>query len=249
LASQNEPNFQAAIGYNSSDENAASQVLLDWDWSTRGPQLFKVYDTSGADKDEVTKQLETIMANNDDSFTVNIDVDYHLRIGDWVKLIREELGTFALRIQKIDIQNGLMTLTCGKKIFNASKVFGQFLKRSEISMKQPIQVTQLTDGAGTFVVYTANLTGLRVFYEESISVTADDTQAQIGAFIDINIDGKIVPPGRIKLASGNTISLDITDYCNTAGTHTVTRNLYLGTGWESTESFIKQYKARQFIAP
>jgi hypothetical protein len=257
LKSTNDPNYQAAIGYDSSNDNSVMRVVTEWDWSARGAQLFKVYDTSGADKDDVETQLESIMANNDDSFEVRTnEVDYFLRIGDYVRLIGHALGDFVLRIQQIDIQNGLMTLTCGKKIFTAAKTFGQFLKRTEISTKQPLQTTILTDGAGTFTVLTANLVGLRVFYEESISITEDDTEADTGTFVDIQIDGKVVPPGRIKLSSGGAISLDITDYCLTGGTavtggysHTVLRNLYLGTGWESTESFIKQYKARAFIAP
>lgn len=257
LKSTNDPNYQAAIGYDSSNESGIIRAVTDWDWSSRGPQLFSVYDIQGVDKDDAETQLDAIMANNDDSFEVKTnEVDYFLRIGDYVGLVGHDLGDFVLRVQQIDIQNGIMTLTCGKKVFTAAKTFGQFLKRTEISTKQPIQATTLTDGAGTFTVYTANLTGLRVFYEESISVTADDTQAQVGAFVDISIDGKIVPPGRIKLSSGSSVKVDITDFCLTGGTpvsggysHTVTRNLYMATGWESNESYIKQYKARSFISP
>jgi hypothetical protein len=73
----------------------------------------------------------------------------------------------------------------------------------------------------------------------------------LGAFIDVMVNSNIVPPGRIKLISGGSIKVDITNYCITSATqdkiNTISHNHNLATGWISSGTTVKQYSSMAIL--
>jgi hypothetical protein len=258
LTNQLEPDYQVAIGVDSSNQNQPPQAVVDWD--SRDIPLFKVYDGKGMGKEDLENKLQDIIDQNDNAFEVRSnELDYGLRVGDTVLLRKEEgknsdnsprLVDYSERIQKIDMNGGIMILTCGKKLFNVTKTFGEYLRAEIQDNAQPLQTDVLSNGAGTVNVTAANIAagGLRVIYEEQFTIPTDGTAATIGSFCDIKINGRVVPPGRIKLVDVGSIKFDITDYV-VAGANTIARTLYQATGWSSSSSYIKQYRAMKIVAP
>jgi len=258
LTNQQEPDYQAAIGIDSSNINQAPISKVDW--NNRGIPLFKIYDGRGMEKEDLEDKLQSIIDQNDNSFEVRKnELDYGLRVGDRI-LLRKEEGKnadntpsyvdYEERIQKIDMNNGIMILTCGKKLFNITTTFGEYLRAEIQTNAQPLQTDVLTNGAGSVTVTSANIAagGLKVLYEESFTIPTDGTAATIGAFCDITVNGKIIPPGRIKLIDTSSIKIDITDFI-VAGANTIARALYQATGWTSSSSYVKQYRAMKIVAP
>lgn len=240
------PGIQAAISYGS-DISEAPQCVADWKRSTA---LIKCYQNQGYQSEEVLSILQGLVTDSQASYTVTTnEVDPFIRPGDWAGLqIPEELDA-AFRIREKTIVHGKMTLLCGKKIISASSIFGSYLRGSIPDDAQPMSVTTLVS-QNTFEVTSANyaLGELRVFYEESFQ-KENDTDIDTGAFMTLDVNGKIVPPGRILLSKAESVKIDITDYCTMPGTNTVTRGLYNDDGWASSERYVKQYLAVKFLAP
>jgi hypothetical protein len=244
------------------------------------------------------------MSNNDKSFEIKPNTpDWFLRVGDWVRLWTEDLGFFNLRVKKLVISGGLQVITVGKKVFTASKIFGDYLRKEIQLNAQPLQVDNITAFPQNFTIKKDNFNkgGWRCYYEESVSppsdgqgsawvtgtVYAKDTwvtqsgssylclqphtagattqpgigaswalywwkyELTLGAFVDVIVNGAIVPPGRIKLIDGGSIKIDITDYCLTSATidqtNTISHGLHLATGWTSSGATVKQYSAMAIL--
>jgi hypothetical protein len=247
VTSQFKPNVQAAIAIDSGNPSVAPRVEYDLD-SSNTPMLFEVYEVNGEDRDVVDTKLDLIIADNDLSLDVKSNsINWDLRVGDWVHLIRDDIGLDGgYRIQKFKVDNGIMTLTCGKRVFQASDAFGDYLQPEVTPEALPIKVTNLASGTGSFTLESG--TNVRAYFEETFSIPTDGTVAGLSAFLDIDVGGDIVPPGRVKLDSGSSVKIEITEYC-AAGSNTVTRNLYNATGWESQGAAIKQYKALSLVSP
>ncbi len=253
---QKDPNVQAAIGIDSNDAAQPEYSITDYD-KTSDIQLFKVFDRKGAEKDETLFQLQQIIDNNDDSFSATSrNVDWHLKVGDWLVLHRDDYGTFQVRIREIDYDNGIQSLICGKRLFTVSNKFGEYLRKSIPSRATPIQTTALAGGAGSFVIKASDVQagGLVIYFEDSFDTSNEsDISVQVGSYCDLLINSKIVPPGRIKLIDQTSVKIDITDYCNMSSsvdtTNTVTRNFYQASGWSSQGAKITQWRALKFLSP
>jgi hypothetical protein len=245
--SQQDPDFQAAIGIDSSDQCFAPEVKWDPALSFSKPMLYDIIESNGSDRDTLSKTLDRAIGNNDKSFEVKADqINYALRIGDWVKLERSDIGlSSSLRIQKIDISSGKLTLNCGKQVFTIAQMFGDYLRKYVKDSEQSKKTQELTNGAGSFTALSDS--GLRIYFEESFSTPTDGSTVSLTAFADISLNGKIVPPGRIKLENSSSLKIDITDYCSLGASNTVSRNLYNATGWTSEGAKITQYIAFSVI--
>jgi len=244
LTSQKEPNFQAAIGLSSNDP--ANVPVLVENYDKRRIQLFKIISSQNLSKSDTQTTLQRVIDSTDDAYKVKCsEADYALLVGDWIGLRKDDMADITLRIRQIEITPAGMVLVCGKELVTASQKLGEYLRPAIDERYQPLQSTELTNGAGTFTKNTA--VGLAVYYEETFTIPVDDTQAALGAFVDITLNGKIIPPGRIKLINNSSIKINITDYCS-AGSNTISRNLYNGTGWTSASSTVKQYKTLTMIA-
>lgn len=253
VAAKADPDYQAVIGIDSSAENFNTQVAADWDW--KRPQVFDVYDGKGALLTDIRTKINALLEGNNDSFQViTNELEYHLRVGDWVKVIHAELGTFALQIQKFKIQNSVMTLTCGKKTFEASELFGELVRKTVDKERTPLKTTAITTGSGSFVVSKAHATNAwRCYYTESFSPPNDGSDTPLAGFVVVKINGKTIPPGRIIISAGSEVDIDITDYCTKSATadktNTFVRTLYLADGWTTAGSIITQYNAKVLLAP
>jgi hypothetical protein len=257
LVSQKTPNLQGVIGINSSNVWQPIQSAIDL--SVRDPQLFQIYDGMGLGCSDMKLKVAALLAQNDISLEIATnEIDLHQRIGDWIYVYRAELGAYNLRVQKVHfvpdptLTAGQMVLTVGKTPFLASTTFGQYFRKSIDAKQEPLQINTLTNGAGTFVIYDHNaLDELRVFYKEILNAPSDGSPITLGTMIDLSINGKVVPPGRMRATDGGEIKVDISDYItkssSTDSTNTVLRNLYLGTGWTSQSSSIEQYLAHAMI--
>ena len=241
--SQRNPNYQAAIGADSADQCYAPEVLYDPALALNKPVIFDIVDTNGQDREVVHNNLVRAINNNDRCFEVRTNIiDYALRQGDWIRLIRDEIGLNAvLRIQQIEINAGMFILTCGKQVITLAQMFGDFLRQHVQPNQQPAKSQALTNGAGSFTAL--NQAGLRIYYEESFSIPSDGSTVSLVGFADLSINSKIVPPGRIKLENGSSLKMDITDYCTLGAANSVARNLYNATGWTSQGAKINQYIA------
>lgn len=256
LVDQLEPDYQAVLGVNSGDASQVPLVVTDWGWNDR-PWIFGLHDYSGPSADMLA-EIQAKIDNNLKSFKItSYDIDYHLRVGDYVAVTHPDLGTFVQRVQQWDFDGQKQVITTGKRVFKASEAFGEYLRGSIPDTSEPLSTTALTDGAGTFTILAADVAagGLVVYYEDSFSQSDEGVQAEIGTFIDVKINGKIVPPGRLKLLNGGSVKIDITDFCNmsssTNTSNTIARGLYRATGWGSDEgaSKITQWRKLQFLAP
>lgn len=253
VAAKSDPDYQAVIGVDSSAENFNTQVVADWDW--KRPQVFDVYDGKGALITDLRTKINSLLEGNNDSFqVVTNELEYHLRVGDWVKVIHTDLRSFNLQIQKFQIKNGVMTLTCGKRTFEASDVFGELLRKKVDKERTPLKTTAITTGSGSFVVEKGDATAAwRCYYTESFSPPSDGSDTALAGFTVIKINGKTIPPGRIIISAGSEISIDITDYCTKSSTvdttNTFVRTLYLADGWTTDGSIITQYNAKVLLAP
>lgn len=256
LINQREPDCQAAIAIDSGDAAQPEYCLTDFS-RTDQAQLFRIYDRKGTRKDETLYQLQLIIDNNDDSFSVvTRNVDWHIRVGDWVVLHRDEYGTIPVRVREIDYDNGIQTIICGKRIFTVSNKFSDYLRSSIPSNASPIQTTKLTAGAGSFMIKAADVKagGLVIYFEDSFSTASEaDNSVQLGCFCDLQVNSKIVPPGRIKLLDQTSVKIDITDFCNKSESadtvNTVTRQFWNASGWTSDGGKVTQYKQLKFLSP
>ncbi len=244
---QSTPAVQAAASYGS-DIVEAPQIVSDW---SRGIQLIKCYQNQGYLANEVLATLQRIVDDSETAYTVTTNqVDPHIRPGDWVGLWTKAEGSFSLRVREKNITPGKMVLLCGRKVASASSIFGSYLRGEIPDDKQPRSITTLvTDN--TFTVTSENyaLGGLRVFYEEAFS-KSDDTDIDPSAFITIEVNGEVIPPGRILLSKAESVKIDITDHCTMPGGNTVDRTMYNSTGWVAGDQrFVKQYLSVQFFAP
>lgn len=245
-SSQSTPTFQAAASYGS-DITEAPQFVPDWN---RDIQLIKCYENPGYLPDEVLTVLGRLIDDSQTAYTITTnEVDPFIRPGDWAGLQKGD-DSWAMRVQKKVITPGKMVLYVGRKVVAASTTFGAYLRGEINDNKQPRSITTLVSG-NSFTVTSENyaLGGLRVYYEESFSQEADVDIDPL-AFIIVEVNGIVVPPGRILLSLVNSVKLDITDYCTMPGTNTIDRTMHDSTGWVGAEQrFVKQYLATQFFAP
>jgi hypothetical protein len=242
-----EPDVQIAIGLNGDDPSVAIS-----DWSRIEPQIFKQFDGKGELREELEEKLQAIIDENADSFRAIVPGEEHfLRVGDLVSLYKK--AEYFLRIQKIDIYQGLTTLDCGKKLFDAPSKFGELLRPTVEPSAKPIQIKALVDGSGSFTVHAVDVaTGAwKCYYEHSFQGADDDTALSQNPFVVVTVGGAAIPPGRIQIESGS-LKMDITDYCATSDStdteNTVVTTFYSATGWTSSKCEIKQYIGRRFIA-
>lgn len=253
ISDTKEPIMQAVIGL-TTDENPQPQTAVNW--SFRDPQLFKIYENSGLTLANMRIVVASVLDDNEDAYEIQTSqVDYHLRIGDWIQIWKKTVGWKSLRVTKITITPGKMVINVGKRLFSPSQAFGQYLRKTISTSKQALRETEITGGSDTFTVYATDVAagGLVIMYEESFTVPTDDTSVSAGVFCDVAVNGKVAPPGRIKISDSAAISIDITDACNKSSTsdttNTILRSLYLATGWETTNGLVKQYAAQAFMDP
>ena len=143
------------------------------------------------------------------------------------KLVKDRVHCIGLsssfRIQKIDNNSGKVTLNCGKQVFTIAQMFGDYLRKYVKDSEQRKKTQELTNGAGSFTALSDS--GLRIYFEESFSTPTDGSTVSLTAFADISLNGKIVPPGRIKLENSSSLKIDITDYCSTSESADTTNTL------------------------
>lgn len=250
------PAIQAAIGV--LDDVGATAASCDWD--SKEIQLMKVIEGKGEGKPAVEARLDSEIANNQPSIVVEVPRrEFFLRVGDWVKINSEATGIRALRITQISNDAETTKLEVGRMPFNLSAAFGD-LTRPEIDTDLDlISITRMSGGSattrtGSFVVDHDDIVagGWRCYYKEDFEQASDGSAVSTTAFIDVTIESKKVPPGRIKLTS-SSLEVDITDYCTTSTTldktNTFSRTIYNSTGWTPSTDYpaIEQYKGRSFV--
>lgn len=250
------PSIQAAIGV--LDDIGATAASCDWD--SKEIQLMKVVEGKGEGKPALEARLDAEIANNQPSIEVEIPRrDFFLRVGDWVKINSEATGIRTLRITKIHNTAENTKIEVGRMPFNLSAAFGNMTRPEIDTDLDLISVTRMSGGSattrtGSFVVTSANINagGWRCYYKEEFTQSNDGTAVSTTAFVDVTIESKKVPPGRIKLTS-TSLEVDITDYCTTSttsnSTNTFSRTIYNSTGWTPSADYpaIEQYKGRSFV--
>jgi hypothetical protein len=216
--------------------------------------------------------MQTIVDSmlDDDEYAykvVTTEMDWHLLPGDYIDIYNTKFGWKHVRITGIEYDTK-MTIKCGKRLFDPSQAFGIFFKKTILkplkvhsdgwqvvsSREAHIAGTTITSGSGSFVVYAEDVDdGWTCYYEESFSPPDDDDAVNTGVFCDVEINGVVVPPGRIRISDNPSISIDITASCNTSTvsdtTNTVLRNIYLASDWDTSDGMVKQYRAMAFIDP
>jgi hypothetical protein len=218
-------------------------------------QLFKLDTVECPTADQTRSRLQDIMDEEAASWkVVSTGIDDHLRVGDWISVTHPDFGTYSVRVRQIETTSDKQTITAGKRLFTASSVFGTYLRAAIPDNADVLSTTTLTNGAGSFVIKKEDVNdALVVYFEESYQSAIDDTSIDIGMFVDVTVNSKVVPPGRTILKDGGSVKVDITDQCNSSAasdtTNTVSRNLYRATGWTSAGSSITQWKALKFLAP
>jgi hypothetical protein len=249
------PDLQAAVGY-SSDQCIAPRVVADW--TTRGVQLIHAYNNQGRESEEVTQILTDIMGNNDVTCrVVTSDIDYYSRPGDWVEVYHPDRGFLSLRLQDKYINNGILTLSLGKKQNSASAQFGEYLRGTVVDDANPrintaLSAASLLAGTASFSVSsdTYALGGVKVVFEATyVKVAA--TTINTTAFVILYVNGKAVPPGRLRVTTNSlSLKIDITDYCTMPGTNTVKTILQNSAGYSSPSyAYVNQYIKVKFFAP
>lgn len=255
LEDQLEPNYNAVIGINSGDSSQVPLVVTDWGIPTVGPFIHKIHDS--ADKDGLANEIQLLINNNGKSFKiVSYDVDFFLRVGDWISVTHETYGTFSLRVQcwSYNGDEKKQEIMVGKRVFSASDYFGDYFRGEIPGNGNPLSTTAIADGSGSFTIKKGNVDeALRIYYEDSFSQSDDGTQSEIGTFMELFVNNKIIPPGRLKLLNGGSVQIDITAYCNMSSSedksNTVLRRLYRATGWGADEdaSKVTQWKTLKFL--
>jgi hypothetical protein len=253
VVSGREPKLQAIIGANSTYEpTAVNQIATNWDF--RDPQLFKIVNKDAMTKDQMQVYLDTVLAQQEVSIEVTAPEDLHLLIGDHVRITPENAGPIDLRVAQVAYgqAGGPMIVTCGRFIEPLSQRWGNYLRASIEDNMNPIQESELDFAAeyDSFIITkesAAKDNGLRVFYEEDFQGPEDDTTNAMGAFIVLEVNDIIIPPGRILVVKGS-IKIDITDYCTIStaadSTNTMSRNLFLCSGWTSESAKVRQFSAK-----
>lgn len=254
LSSRTAPAIQAAVGML---ENGVTTAKVDWD--PKEIQLISVYDGKGDQKPEVDNQLDSLLADNTLPISVSFPShDYFLRIGDYVRVSSDALGSQVLRISQIKNQDGSTVLKVGPKPFDTKKAFGE-LTRVQTDPDMDLLASKLITGGsasartGTFTVKATDYAagGWQCIYKEDFDEATDGTDVSRNGFIEILIGGVKIPPGRIKLES--SVEVNLTDYCSvSASTNTsnsFARNIYNSTGWtpDDTTIVVEQYKGTSFV--
>ena len=256
VSASTSPAIQAAIGV--LDEVGSTAASCDWD--SKEIQLLKVVEGKGDGKPAVEARLDAEIANNQPSIRVEIPRrDFFLRIGDWVKINSTATGIRTLRITQIHNEINKTVIEVGRMPFNLSAEFGNLTRPETDTDLDLISITRMSGGSaatrtGSFVVTSANINagGWRCYYKEEFDQASDGTAVSTGAFIDVTIESKKVPPGRIKLTS-TSVEVDITDYCTTSttsnSTNTFSRTIYNYTGWTPSSDYpaVEQYKGRSLV--
>ena len=103
--------MQAVIGLNT-DENPQPQT--ETNWSFRDPQLFKIYENNGLTLANMRVIVASVLDDNEDAYEIQTNqIDYHLRIGDWIQIWKKTVGWKSLRVTKITITPGKMVINVG----------------------------------------------------------------------------------------------------------------------------------------
>jgi len=257
VAPSTSPAIQAAIGILDSD---TGNTAASCDWDSKAIQLLKVIDGHGDIRPAVEARLGAEIANNLPAIAVLIARrDLFLRIGDWVRINSAKTGMQVLRITQIHNDARSTRLEVGRMPFILSTGFGELTRPDIDADLDLISVTRQTGGTaatrtGTFVVKSTHISagGWRCYYKEEFERASDARDVSTGAFVELTIEGKKVPPGRIKLTD-TSIELDITDYCTTSAvsnsTNTFSRTIYNYTGWTPSADYpaVEQYRGRSFV--
>jgi hypothetical protein len=249
---QKEPDYQAALSYDSSDLNSLTSVAMDA-VNRIGAKIFKILDRSGLAKEDVAGQLQRYIDDNQYSYKVTTDqINYFLRPGDHISLTKENWFTgYVTRIKQIDYAPGQMVLTCGKNITNYTKDFGKYLRGTVDDDSLPIQQTTMVSGAGSFTVKAADYAkgGWKCYFKLNFEID-DDTTVSDSALCEVAVNGKVT--GRIRLDGSSSIEIDITDFCTVSTTadktNTVKTTLYNATGWTYGDCAVNQYRRVAFVA-
>lgn len=261
-----EPAYQVVIGLNDGNN---PQPVVATNWSRRDPQIFKVYEDTNISLTDLQTVVDSMLDDEEYSYkAITTEFDWSLRPGDYIDIYNKKFGWKHVRITSIEYDTK-MTIKCGKRLFSPSQAFGSYFKKTILKSIAPpneygyqsasreahISGTTITGGSGSFVVYhdDYNAGGWTCYYEESFSPPNDDESVNTGVFCDVMINGIVVPPGRIRISDSPSISIDITAACSVSTTsditNTVLRNIYLASGWDTSDGTIKQYRAMSFIDP
>lgn len=251
LTSDLEPTYQTVVGL-PGDEAGTPQIVTNW--RPERIQLFKLCDISTPTNADLRERIQLILDGQDRGLKVVAPTDWHLRVGDYVRAVHPDYGTYDLRVQSLKKTPSTMTAQIGKHVFSISDVFGEYLRAEIPDDAEALSETTITDPtSGSFTIKKKNVSAaLVIYYEESYSTDADESSIDVGTFCDLKVNGKIVPPGRIILKSGGSVKMDITDYCNMSASadiaNTISRNMYKATGWSGDNAKITQWKALKFLA-
>lgn len=177
---------------------------------------------------------------------------WHIQPGDYVYAQAHGQGLENVRIRKAVITNAGTTLTCGKRISDLSEEWGQWRSvngSTDADTDMPVQDQAIDlgdcDGSQTFVIkaeeYEIGSWKCKLTVDWSLDVdegyTADIASAPLGMFLVVQVNSKVVPPGRI-LSKGNSgsVEIDITEFCtcSTSADQTNTVALKLWRGVTST---------------
>jgi len=255
-----EPAYQAVIGINDSSN---PQPRVATNWSPRNPQIFKIYEDTTLSLTDLQTIVTSMLDDEEYAYkVVTTEFDWQLRPGDYIDIYNKKFGWKHVRITGIEYDTK-MVIKCGKRLFNPSQAFGIYFKKTILKSITPrggskeahTSGTTITAGSGSFVAYAADILagGWTCYYEESFSPPNDDESVNTGVFCDVEINGVVAPPGRIRISDSPSISIDITAACNTSTvsdiTNTVKRNVYLAEGWDTSDGMVKQYRAMAFIDP
>lgn len=257
VAPSSSPAIQAAIGIL---DNDTGNTAAAFDFDSKEIQLLKVVDGHGDIRPAVEARLDAEIANNQPSISVEVTRrELFLRIGDYVRINSAKTGMQVLRITQIHNDARSTKIEVGRMPFILSAGFGELTRPDIDADLDLISVTRQTGGSattrtGSFVVKATHVAagGWRCYYKEEFEQADDASDVSTGAFVELTIEGKKVPPGRIKLTD-TSIELDITDYCTTStvsnSTNTVSRTVCNYTGWTPSADYpaVEQYKGRSFV--
>lgn len=228
------------------------QPGLSTDWMPARTWLTQIEPTQRSGED-LQEWLDLRRDEDKSTWTVKTkDKFWHVQPGDHVFAQAHGQGLEEVRVRKAVISNAGTTLTCGKRISDLSDEWGQWRSvkgSTDADTDMPVQVQEIDlgdcDGSQTFVIkaeeYEIGSWKCKLTVDWSLDVdegyTADIASAPLGMFLVVQVNSKVVPPGRI-LSKGNSgsVEIDITEFCtcSTSADQTNTVALKLWRGVTST---------------
>ena len=247
------------------------QPRISTDWMPARTWLTKIEYTQRTG-DDLQEWIDLLWDEDKSTWTVKTqDKLWHIMPGDYVLAQARGQGLEDVRVRKAIITNTGTALTCGKRLYDLSEEWGQWRSvkgSTDADTDMPVQEQEIdlgdADGSQTFTIkaeeYEIGSWKCKLSVSWDLDVdegyTADLASAPLGMFLVIQVNGKVVPPGRIQ-ARGNSGSteIDITEFCTCSTesdeVNTVAIKLWRGvtaTNWRHTISgSITQYRRLEAV--